>query len=127
MRTFMCLSERRVRVPLSAPRGVDDTKDTKRDPGSERERGAASPVPFCSFTTLQNRLLILPSGWGVCVLPASIIIMGCKHGAAPSGLLRSRCLELATRTFSLSPSLRSRPPTAPLCVAPWLIQERVNT
>lgn len=55
--------------------------------GGRRGGGCLSPVPFCSFTTLQNRLLILLSGWGVCVLPASIIIMGlqaqgCSLGSA---------------------------------------------
>ncbi len=63
-----------------------------------------SHVPFCSFTTLQNRLLILLSGWGVC--PACI---NHHHGAAGAGLLPRVCSPSAAwclqHALSLSFSL----------------------
>lgn len=72
------MSERERLVIALLPQGLMTPRKPNRSWWCDRaEEGGAhhSPLPFCSFTTLQNSLLICCSVWGVWIVPASITII----------------------------------------------------
>ena len=94
----------------------DRAEDSSGEGGREGRLAHHSPLPFCSFSTLQNSLLICCSVWGVWIVPASITIITRAAGAqvpralSPNGPLRRLTLCcLAQGRFSpfcASPRLR---------------------
>lgn len=89
-------SEHERLVIAHLPRGLMTPRKPNRSWWYDRRAGEgvliASPPPLCSFTTLQNSLLICCSVWGVWIVPASITIitravgtpsLGPSHWTAP--------------------------------------------